>query len=159
MTALAAVDIALWDIAGKAAGQPVWKLLGAAQAQPMRVYFSLWSQTFEERTRERLAELAARIKAEGWCCLKWVLPKGGTEAERLRRLVAEVAAVRKRGGQDLEIARDGREWGGDGGGAEFPHPGVGRRHGADLHEAHSRNDSAPSGRKGIIGSWRLHCLT
>ena len=104
MTALAAIDIALWDIAGKAAGQPVWKLLGAAQAQPMRVYFSHWSQTLEERTPERLAELAARTKAAGWTCVKWVLPKGGTESERLRRLVAEVAAVRKGGGPDLEIA-------------------------------------------------------
>src|SRR5262245_46579859 len=50
MTALAAVDIALWDIAGKALGQPVWKLLGAAEAQPIRVYYSHWSQTLEDRT-------------------------------------------------------------------------------------------------------------
>jgi galactonate dehydratase len=36
--------------------------------------------------------------------VKWVLPKGGTEAERLRRLTAEVEAVRKGGGPDLDIA-------------------------------------------------------
>ncbi len=104
MTALAAVDIALWDIAGKALGQPVWKLLGAAEAQPMRVYFSHWSQTLTDRTPERLTALAAQTKVDGWSCLKWVLPKGGSEAERLRRLVAEVAAVRKGGGPDLDIA-------------------------------------------------------
>jgi len=104
MTALAAIDIALWDIAGKSLGQPVWKLLGASQAQPTRVYYSHWSQTLEDRTPAKLAALAAKTKAEGWDCLKWVLPKGGTEAERLRRLTAEVEAVRKGGGEDLDIA-------------------------------------------------------
>lgn len=103
MTALAAVDIALWDIEGKRLGEPVWKLTGATEARPMRVYYSHWSQDLEPRTPERLAELAARTRAEGWSCVKWVLPKGGTEQERLRRLVAEVEAVRKGGGPDLEI--------------------------------------------------------
>jgi galactonate dehydratase len=103
MTALAAVDIALWDIEGQRLGEPVWRLTGAAQARPMRVYYSHWSQDLQPRTPERLAELAARTRAEGWTCVKWVLPKGGTETERLRRLVAEIEAVRRGGGPDLEI--------------------------------------------------------
>lgn len=103
MTALSAVDIALWDIEGKRLGEPVWRLTGAANARPMRVYFSHWSQDLEPRTPERLAELAAQTRAAGWGCVKWVLPKGGSEQERLRRLVAEVEAVRKGGGADLEI--------------------------------------------------------
>lgn len=103
MTALAAVDIALWDIEGQRLGQPVWRLTGAAEARPMRVYYSHWSHDLVPRTPERLAELAARTRAEGWTCVKWVLPKGGTEQERLRRLVAEVEAVREGGGPDLEI--------------------------------------------------------
>ncbi len=103
MTALAAIDIALWDIEGKRLGEPVWRLMGAAEAKPMRVYYSHWSQSLEPRTPERLAELAARTREAGWTCIKWVLPKGGSETERLRRLVAEVEAVRKGGGPDLEI--------------------------------------------------------
>ena len=103
MTALSAVDIALWDIAGKSLGQPIWRLLGAAEPKPMRVYYSHWSQDLEPRRPERLAELAAKTRAEGWTCIKWVLPRGGTEPERLRRLVTEVEAVRKGGGPDLEI--------------------------------------------------------
>ncbi len=102
-TALAAVDIALWDIEAKRLGEPLWRLLGSAEAKPMRVYYSHWSQGLEPRTPQRLAELAARTKAEGWTCIKWVLPKGGTETERLRRLVAEVEAVRNGGGPDLEF--------------------------------------------------------
>lgn len=103
MTALAAVDIALWDIAGKALQQPVWRLLGAGEAKPMRVYYSHWSQKLEPRTPANLERLAAETRAHGWTCVKWVLPKGGTEAERLRRLTAEVEAVRKGGGPELEI--------------------------------------------------------
>lgn len=103
MTALSAIDIALWDIAGQWLGQPVWRLLGAAEAKPVRVYYSHWSHTLQPRTPAALADLAAKTRAEGWTCVKWVLPKGGTEAERLRRLAAEVEAVRKGGGPDLEI--------------------------------------------------------
>jgi len=39
--ALSAVDIALWDIAGKALGQPIYKLLGAYRDK-IRVYASSW---------------------------------------------------------------------------------------------------------------------
>ncbi len=103
-TALAAVDIALWDIEAQRLGEPIWRLLGMAAARPMRVYYSHWSHRLEPRTPERLAELAAQTGAEGWTCVKWVLPKGGTESEGLRRLAAEVEAVRRGGGPDLEIA-------------------------------------------------------
>lgn len=103
MTALAAIDIALWDIAAQWLHQPLWRLLGAAEAKPMRVYYSHWSQDLQPRTPEALARLAAETVKQGWSCVKWVLPKGGTEAERLHRLTQEVAAVRQGGGPTLEI--------------------------------------------------------
>jgi len=103
MTALSAIDIALWDILGKQLDQPVWRLLGAAEAKPMRVYYSHWSQTLTDRSPANIEQLARHTRDEGWSCIKWVLPKGGTEAERLRRLTAEVEAARKGGGPDLEI--------------------------------------------------------
>lgn len=103
MTALAAIDIALWDLLGKALGEPVWRLLGASDPAPQRVYFSHWSHTLQDRSPANLEALARKTRADGWTCVKWVLPKGGTEQERLRRLTVEVEAVRKGGGPELEI--------------------------------------------------------
>src|SRR2546428_9685814 len=39
--ALAAIDIALWDLKGKVLGQPVWKLLGGAWRRELPFYASI----------------------------------------------------------------------------------------------------------------------
>src|SRR5256886_8466925 len=39
--ALAAIDIALWDLRGKVLGQPVWKLLGGAWRRELPFYASI----------------------------------------------------------------------------------------------------------------------
>ena len=59
MTAIAAVDIALWDIAGKAANKPVYQLFGGASRDEVLVYCHASGATLEE-TVESVAEHAKR---------------------------------------------------------------------------------------------------
>src|ERR687898_91228 len=51
MGALSAVDIALWDIAGKHFGVPVYQLLGGKTRDKCRVYYHVFGETTEELVR------------------------------------------------------------------------------------------------------------
>src|SRR5437764_10999886 len=48
MGALSAIDIALWDIAGKHFGVPVYQLLGGKVRDKARVYYHVFGKTTEE---------------------------------------------------------------------------------------------------------------
>jgi L-alanine-DL-glutamate epimerase-like enolase superfamily enzyme len=66
MTAISAVDIALWDILGKATSQPVFRLLGGRTKRKIPVYASrLYSQKLEN-----LASEAGRYKEDGYRAMK-----------------------------------------------------------------------------------------
>jgi len=63
--AIGAVDIALWDIAGKAAGMPIHRLLGS-----YRDSVPAYASSAVLSSKEAYAEEAARFKAEGWTAYK-----------------------------------------------------------------------------------------
>jgi galactonate dehydratase len=103
MTALSAVDIALWDIEGKRLGEPVWRLLGSSVPKRLNVYYSHWDHGVKSRDEAGWAEWTAHSRQRGWNAVKWVVPRAPTERERIRRTVADIAAVRKAGGDDFQI--------------------------------------------------------
>lgn len=89
--ALSGLDIALWDIAGKAAGQPVWKLLGGASAKTLKAYASL----FRCNTPEAVSKVAAAAVERGYRHVK--LHEHAVEVIRAAR-----AAI----GPDIELMVD-----------------------------------------------------
>jgi L-alanine-DL-glutamate epimerase-like enolase superfamily enzyme len=63
--AIGAMDVALWDIAGKAAGLPIHRLLGS-----YRESVPAYASSAILATKEAYAEEATRFKSEGWAAYK-----------------------------------------------------------------------------------------
>ncbi|HXM54204.1 MAG TPA: mandelate racemase/muconate lactonizing enzyme family protein [Candidatus Dormibacteraeota bacterium] len=104
MSGIAAVEIACWDIVGKALGQPVHRLLGGAVRPRLKAYANGWYTV--ERTPEEFHAAARRVVERGYRALK-LDPFGAgsfelTPDER-RRAVALVEAVRAAIGPDAEL--------------------------------------------------------
>ena len=69
MCAVSAIEIALWDIIGKAAGQPVYNLWGGRCHEKLRAYANGWYRG--PRTPESFAEKAKKVAARGYTALKF----------------------------------------------------------------------------------------
>jgi D-galactarolactone cycloisomerase len=93
---IAGVDIALWDLAGKAAGQPVWRLLGGMGRRHVPAYASSinWAEDarVEAEVRSALARGFRQIKV-----------KIGAPAARA---IARVRQVRRLAGDNVLLAVD-----------------------------------------------------
>jgi L-alanine-DL-glutamate epimerase-like enolase superfamily enzyme len=103
MVAISAVDIALWDLLGKSAKQPVYRLLGGRTKTRIPVYASrLYSTPLEE-----LAAEAARYKKAGYGAIKLRFGWGPTDgAEGMQRNVGLVRTVREAVGDGVDIMAD-----------------------------------------------------
>ncbi|MDQ5851160.1 MAG: mandelate racemase/muconate lactonizing enzyme family protein [Chloroflexota bacterium] len=104
--ALSAVDIALWDIKGKALGVPVYQLLGGLVRDKVVCYPHNVGHAMEV---QGLVESCLQTKEEGWKFVRWGLPQEGTLLEPRPAVVAalkQFQAVREAVGEDLEIVFD-----------------------------------------------------
>jgi L-alanine-DL-glutamate epimerase-like enolase superfamily enzyme len=103
MVAISAVDIALWDLLGKSAKQPVYRLLGGRTKQRIPVYASrLYSMPLDELRIE-----AQRYKDQGYKSMKLRFGWGPVDgAEGMLRNVELVRTVREVVGDGIDVMAD-----------------------------------------------------
>ena len=97
--AMSGIDLALWDIKGKALGLPVWRLLGGGFTQSLRPYASSLFGASPAETGER----ARRFAQAGFTAVKFGWDPMGQDA---RTDVALVREARQGLGPDLDLMID-----------------------------------------------------
>ena len=105
--AISGLDIALWDLKGKAAGKPICELLGTVRHERIRAYASrLMPDTTDEVT-----EAVSELREQGFTAVKLGWGPLGQDPEHDVRLAA---AAREAGGDGVEILIDaGHGYGAD----------------------------------------------
>ena len=106
---LSVVDMALWDLAGRALDQPVYKLLGGFRDRVPAYASTMCGDELEGglNTPEAYATFALSCKARGYTAFKlhtWQPPVPG--APDVRRDVAACAAVREAVGDEMALMLD-----------------------------------------------------
>ena len=103
LVAISAIDIALWDLMGKSAKQPAFRLMGGRTKPRIPVYASrLYSVPLDE-----LAEEAAKYKADGYTAMKLRFGWGPTDgASGMQRNVELVRTVRQTVGDEVDVMAD-----------------------------------------------------
>lgn len=114
-TAIAGIDIALWDIVGKVAGQPCHKLWGGPVRDRIRLYCHLGGGNMESfyetpvDNAARFGELAQEAVENGYSAFKSMAVPSTMPIEGLKPVRAAeacVAAMRKAVGDDIDIMVD-----------------------------------------------------
>ena len=101
--AISAIDIALWDIAGKVVGKPVYELLGGPVRDPIPVYAS----ALHPVGHEKVAAEAKTYVEQGYKAMKMRFPYGpGEGVKGMRTNEEHIANVRDALGDDIEIMAD-----------------------------------------------------
>ena len=108
MSAISAVDIALWDIKGKALGVPVYQLLGGKTREKVRVYASVMTA---ESNLDVLADGYRKLKEQGFTAAKIFMTEakissdGSNEfyAARIERSVERLKRCRQAVGPDFDF--------------------------------------------------------
>ena len=108
MSALSAVEMALWDILGKSLNVPVYQLLGGKVRDDVRIYVNGWFSG--AKTPEEFAEKAAIAVQRGVTAMKWD-PFGKSyleiSNEDLDTALRCIGAVREAVGDKVDLLIEG----------------------------------------------------
>ena len=119
MSAISAIDIALWDIKGKAYGVPVYELLGGKCRDKVRTYPAVFKYTPEEMAAgcieaKKQGFTAARLMITGEIGAKYAPYEDGIYNHRVTSQIERVKACREAVGDDfdliLEVHRSMNPW-------------------------------------------------
>ncbi len=103
--AWSAIEIALWDIVGKKANQPIYNLLGGPSREKVRVYANGW--WFGANTIDETVKRAVAVKQMGFTAMKWdPLPgpwRTFVSQKDLAYAVDNVKAVREAVGPEVDL--------------------------------------------------------
>ncbi|NLS77551.1 MAG: hypothetical protein GXY76_09865, partial [Chloroflexi bacterium] len=104
MMAISAVDLALWDIRGKAAGLPVYRLLGGPTRAAVPAYASMLGHSLEP---DKVAETAREFVRKGYTAQKWFFRYGpGDGREAIARNMELVRTLREAVGDGIDLMFD-----------------------------------------------------
>ncbi|MEE3260149.1 MAG: mandelate racemase/muconate lactonizing enzyme family protein [Candidatus Latescibacterota bacterium] len=117
LAAISAVEIALWDIKGKALGVPVYQLLGGAYRNRLRLYADVGHGTRMDDTTQAWADRAKEGLADGFSAIKFDIDHSadehsldpvnrGLSLAELDKMEALMAAAREAVGPGLDICID-----------------------------------------------------
>jgi L-alanine-DL-glutamate epimerase-like enolase superfamily enzyme len=107
-SAISAIDIALWDINGKALGVPVYQLLGGLVRDRV-VCYPHAQVPGEIDDVAALVDNCQQFVAEGWKFVRWGLPQHGDVLEptqAVRTALKQLESVRAALGDDIELCLD-----------------------------------------------------
>jgi galactonate dehydratase len=105
-SAIAAIDIALWDIKGKALGVPIYELLGGKVRDKVVCYPHNRGHALEVTP---LVESCLETKEQGWKFVRWGLPQDGNILEPRQAVLMAIKqfhAVREAVGDEIELTFD-----------------------------------------------------
>ncbi|NLD73666.1 MAG: mandelate racemase/muconate lactonizing enzyme family protein [Chloroflexi bacterium] len=116
LSAISAIDIALWDIKGKMLGAPIYELLGGAYRTEIELYANYWfiegshePQDYAQQARDTVAQGFGALKLDPFAHVNYLYGQDLSTTNALtepqkQRALDVVAAVAEAVGKDVPIA-------------------------------------------------------